>query len=333
VSQDIPQPMLGRLPIRNSGVTYYVKGLEFIGGAIDTMCSGNTTMDYAVIALNAVFSGVKSFGMSGAISGRVLTSDLSGAGTWQPAPPASVSDPLDVSGAMIDVLSGVTATFNSGVRLVDVSGTQATFSGISVSTLSGNVADLSGVTIDIVSGVRGSFNSGIISVAISGLLGFQMSGALSGRVVTSDSAGVGTWQTPPTGGGGSSPPGVAIGCSVYLSKTMTNIGTAYKQIFAAAFDPDRMNTLHTSGYTQFKIRFIWDYIGKGSQQIRWVDSGTVTNILWESPTFTIDQDPGDSGWVTISGNFVGVEKLIMQQGKSTIAADDPVPKGYTIFLR
>ena len=125
--------------------------------------------------------------LSGSISGRVLTSNLNGVATWQPAPAGSVPDPLDISGAMIDILSGVRATFNSGVE---------------APSFSGNLADFSGITIDILSGFQGRFASGIIVSQISGVTSYQMSGAISGRVLTSDLSGLGTWQPPPAGGGG-----------------------------------------------------------------------------------------------------------------------------------
>lgn len=149
-------------------------------------------------------SGLLSIQMSGAVSGRVLTSDTSGNASWQPAPAGSVPDPIDNSGAMIDILSGVRATFNSGVE---------------APSISGNLARFSGITSEIVSGLRGFFGSGLVTVALSGLLGFQMSGALSGRVVTSDNTGVGTWQTPPVGGGA----GVAKESHITLIASATDV--------------------------------------------------------------------------------------------------------------
>ena len=302
----------------SSGVCADVSGnfADFSGIVVDITSGLRATFSSGVITV--AISGLLSVQMSGAVSGRVATSDTSGNLSWQPAPAGSVPDPLDNSGAMIDILSGIRATFNSGVE---------------VPSISGNLARFSGITSEVMSGNRGAFNSGIIASAISGLLGFQMSGAISGRIITSDLNGVGTWQPPPAGGGGTDTLGAALQAYVLLSVTMTNIGTAYKTIYATAFNPERSVCIFTSGYTQFRLFFQWDYVGTGAQQVRWVDSGVTTNILWESATFTVDQDPGDSGWVNISGNFVGVEKKIMWQGKSATAADDPVAKGYSVYVR
>lgn len=293
---------------------------DFSGIVVDITSGLRATFSSGVITV--AISGLLSIQMSGAVSGRVATSDTSGNLSWQPVPAGSVPDPLDNSGAMIDILSGIRATFNSGVE---------------VPSISGNLARFSGITSEVVSGNRGAFNSGIITSAISGLLGFQMSGAISGRIITSDLNGVGTWQPPPAGGGGGgggiSGTAAILQAHVFLSVTMTNIGTPYKTIYTTAFNPERGFVLETSGYNQFRILFQWDYVGTGSQQLRWVDSGVATNVLWESPTFLVDSDPGDSGWVNISGNFVNIQKKIRWDGKSTIAADDPIAKGYSIYLR
>ena len=118
-----------------------------------------------------------------------------------------------------------------------------------------------------------------------------------------------------------------------LSKTMTNIGTSYVDIYAALSDlgNDR-HLIDFSGATSFRIIYFWDYVGSGSQQVRWVDKADNANVLWESATFTADQDPGDSGWTVLPAWATG-EKTIEQQGKSTTAADDPQAKGFRIFLK
>ena len=62
-----------------------------------------------------------------------------------------------------------------------------------------------------------------------------------------------------------------------LSKTMTNIGTSYVDIYAALSDlgNDR-HLIDFSGATSFRIIYFWDYVGSGAQQVRWVDKAVVT---------------------------------------------------------
>lgn len=140
-------------------------------------------------------------------------------------------------------------------------------------------------------------------------------------------------QVGSAGGPGGSPVGSLV-ASVWRSATMTNIGSAYKDIYSAtAFDAEHLAWIDFTSATQCRIVFIWDYIGTGAQQVRWVDMADNANVLWESGTFTADQDPADSGWFAIPAAFQGAMKKIEWQGKSTVAADDPISKGYAIYLR
>ena len=120
---------------------------------------------------------------------------------------------------------------------------------------------------------------------------------------------------------------------VFVSKTMTNIGTSYVDIYAAAFDNENLLNIDFTGATSVRIVFMWDYVGAGTQQVRWVDSADNNNVLIESATFVADQDSGDSGWVSLPAAFSSATKIIEWQGKSTTSTDDPQAKGYIIYLK
>ena len=140
----------------------------------------------------------------------------------------------------------------------------------------------------------------------------------------------GTWALP--SGGGNATVMHMVACAA-LSKTMTNIGTAYKDIYVSLTDlGNDKHVIDFEGATSVRIIFFWDYVGVGTQQVRWVNQADNANVLFESATFTADQDPGDSGWVALPAWATGV-KTIEWQGKSTTAADDPVAKGFRIFLK
>ena len=139
------------------------------------------------------------------------------------------------------------------------------------------------------------------------------------------------WEYGSPGGGGALIG--QVGAQVWRSVTMTNIGTAYKTIYdSTAFDEEHLSGIDFANVTDIRIIAIWGYIGGGTQQLRWVDQASDANVLWESGTFTADQDPLDSGWVTKPAWATGFFR-IKWQGKSTIAANDPVAKGYKILLR
>ena len=143
-----------------------------------------------------------------------------------------------------------------------------------------------------------------------------------------------TWAAPPGAGGGNATKSHLVAYAA-LSKTMTNIGTAYVDIYAALTDlGNDAHLIDFEGATDFRIVYFWDYVGTGTQQVRWVNKADNAEVLWEAAGFTADQNPGDSGWLALPAAFSGaVAKTIEQQGKSTTAADDPQPKGFRIFLR
>ena len=142
----------------------------------------------------------------------------------------------------------------------------------------------------------------------------------------------GTWNAPGGGGGGNATVMHLVAYAA-LSKTMTNIGTAYKDIYVGLTDlGNDKQPIDFGGATSFRIVHFWDYIGAGAQQVRWVDQANNANVLWESATFTADQDPGNSGWLALPAWATG-DKTIEWQGKSNTAADDPVAKGFRIFLK
>lgn len=137
----------------------------------------------------------------------------------------------------------------------------------------------------------------------------------------------------PAGAAGGSLKGAAT-FQVWRSVTKTNIGTAYVQIYdATAFDEEHLSGIDFTNITDVRIIWIWDYVGAGTQQVRWVDQASDANVLYESPTFTANQDPADSGWFAVPAAFAGAFKRIEWQGKSTTAADDPIAKGYKIMVR
>ena len=133
----------------------------------------------------------------------------------------------------------------------------------------------------------------------------------------------------PVAGGGDF---IASAGQVYLSVTKTNIGNAYADVYASAFDIENFLKVDLTGADSVRLIYIWDYVGTGTQQVRVADVSNNANVLVESATFTADQDPGDSGWKMIPVAFKAVKNLEFQ-GKSTTAGDDPVCKGYIIFVK
>lgn len=119
---------------------------------------------------------------------------------------------------------------------------------------------------------------------------------------------------------------------VYASLTKTNIGNAYVDIYVSAFDEENMLIVDCANVTYGRVSYIWDYVGTGTQQLRWVDVSNNANVFYESPTFTTDRDAVDSGYF-VKPSWCTTIVSLEQQGKSTVAGDDPVAKGYVITVK
>jgi len=119
---------------------------------------------------------------------------------------------------------------------------------------------------------------------------------------------------------------------VYLSLAKTNIGTSYIDVYVTAFDEENQMIIECANVTYAKVVYQWDYVGAGTQQLRWVDASNNANVFYESPTFTTDRDATDSGFFVKPSWCVGTVTL-EQQGKSTTGTDDPVAKGYKIVVK
>lgn len=118
---------------------------------------------------------------------------------------------------------------------------------------------------------------------------------------------------------------------VSATKTMTNIGTTNVDIYTAAFDEEDMMMIDCTNITDFRIVYMWDYVGAGTHTIRWVDVANNSNVLYTT-TRTSDADAIDSGWFTKPAFCSGVITF-EQQGSSTTGTDDPIAKGYVIYAR
>ena len=121
---------------------------------------------------------------------------------------------------------------------------------------------------------------------------------------------------------------------IWRSVTMTNIGSAYKDVYSTtAFDEEHLLKVDFTGVNSVRMVFLWDYVGTGTQQVRIADLDDNANVLIESSTFTADKDPGDTGWVTLPAAFTNATKRLEFQGKSTTTTDDPIAKGYILYAK
>jgi hypothetical protein len=135
----------------------------------------------------------------------------------------------------------------------------------------------------------------------------------------------------------------SVQAQTYLSVAKTNIGTSYVDIYTTAFDLEELNTLDLNNAKQARIFYLWDYVGTGNHQLRWCEATfggcNASNIFFETSTFNSDCGGNqnlncDSGWFDIPSWAFNLSDVdLIWQGKSTVAGDDPIAKGYKIMVR
>ena len=130
-------------------------------------------------------------------------------------------------------------------------------------------------------------------------------------------------------------PELQIGQLTFITtedKTMTNLSTGYVDVYATLWDQEEQAVIHGANVTYVRIYLQYDFVGAGTDQCRVVDVSNNANIVWESATFAVDQNSLDSGWVARPA-FLSVDKSIELQCKSSNGTNDPIIRGYEVFIK
>src|SRR6185436_19447570 len=130
-------------------------------------------------------------------------------------------------------------------------------------------------------------------------------------------------------------PYVQVGQLTFITTediTKTNLSTAYVDIYATLWDQEEQAVIHGANVTYVRIYVQYDFVGAGTDQCRVVDVSNNANIVWESATFAVDQNSLDSGWVARPA-FLSVDKSIELQCKSSNGTNDPIIRGYEVFVK
>lgn len=127
---------------------------------------------------------------------------------------------------------------------------------------------------------------------------------------------------------------VAI-ATVYQSATKTNLPVTYTDVHVTLFDMENavLNSIDLDGYTDIRIMWLWDFVGAGTDRVRWVNVSNASQVLYESATFGTDCDPCSAGWQTIPDFAKNTERTYEWQALSSNGTNDPIARGYRILVR
>lgn len=125
------------------------------------------------------------------------------------------------------------------------------------------------------------------------------------------------------------PPFAVMG-HVDETRTFTNLPTTYTDVYIAAFTEENRIRIDCLQTNLFQINYQWDFIGSGTDRLRWVDPANNANILYEDATISADQDPNLNSfikpiWCTSSSQAIEMQAL------SSNGTNDPISHGYIIL--
>jgi len=192
------------------------------------------------------------------------------------------------------------------------------------------VGDISDVTAS--TGLSGGGTSGAVSLYLNNATSSTIGGIIIGNCSIGSfvngfntTNGV-TCATPSSGG-----ETFQLVDRVISSKTKTNVGTSWVDVYSTALDPED-TLMNTTGMTDFRLLITVDYVGTGTHSVNLNQTASNVNGLWQF-NFTGDCDPCDSGWKTLPVWASSVEVFMESKIVSTTAGDDPVFRGYQLWLR
>ena len=115
--------------------------------------------------------------------------------------------------------------------------------------------------------------------------------------------------------------------------TKANLSTSYVDVYATTFDQEEQAVIHGVNVTYVRIYVQYDFVGAGTDQCRVVSTTNNANVIWESATFAVDQNSLDSGWVAKPA-FLSTDGFSIElQCKSSNGTNDPIVKGYEVFVK
>ena len=255
-------------------------------------------------------------------AGRVLTSDANGVGTWQAAAAGGSGWADDGNAVRLE-----TATDSVGIGTATPSEKLEVSGNIKASgtITSGSSITMDGATdkITATSGTIDFDNENLQTTGNADVGGFKMAtGAGTGKILTSNASGVGTWQVPATGGIGGS------GTTNYVPKftASTTLGNSAiyetgSRIGIGTTTPDTYSKLHVQHTNRYAGYFTSNYLSDLTRVIHseFTGSGNYDAIAVYGESSPAD-GYGYGGY--FAGGYSGVFAGVFSQGSALYCAVD-----------
>lgn len=112
--------------------------------------------------------------------------------------------------------------------------------------------------------------------------------------------------------------------------TKTNIGTASVNVYTGQYGEPQV--VDFGGFSQYKMIVGFNKIGTGNLTHGLYHLGTETNKMEAVYTGAAGEGTSDTGWLALPSWAKG-EKNLKPMAKSSVAADDPLYRNFTLYLR
>jgi hypothetical protein len=112
--------------------------------------------------------------------------------------------------------------------------------------------------------------------------------------------------------------------------TKTNLPATYTNIYIGSGGEGQL--FDATPFKQYRFTVFVSKVGTGTQNAALVDIANAANLIELADAAAAGEHSLDSGWVNKPAWMTG-EVLIKPMGKSTVTTDDPIYRGFALYLR
>jgi hypothetical protein len=112
--------------------------------------------------------------------------------------------------------------------------------------------------------------------------------------------------------------------------TKTNLPATYTNIYIGSGGEGQL--FDATPFKQYRFTVFVNKVGTGTQTAALVDVANAANLIELADAAAAGEHSLDSGWVNKPAWMTG-EVLIKPMGKSTVTTDDPIYRGFALYLR
>lgn len=113
--------------------------------------------------------------------------------------------------------------------------------------------------------------------------------------------------------------------------TKTNLPTAYTNIYIGNGGEGQL--VNFGGYKQYRLVVAVNKVGTGTQTAALVDVANAANLVEIADAAAAGEHTLDSGWTNLSAWMSNGDFILKPMAKTTVSTDDPIYRGFALYLR